>query len=136
MAATDQGGGRVEFPATEAIPEKGTFAYAVTLRDDTGALLDDAAVSAITATLVASASGTALFSARNVRNLNGGTLVDGSFSLVISGATDMALQSDEVTNTYAERRLTIVITATGSGGVALPIYREVVFFLRNLRDVA
>lgn len=136
MAATDQGGGRVEFPATEAIPEKGTFPYALTLRNDTGALLAAANVSAITATLVASASGAVLINARNVKNLNGGTLVDGAFTLVLSGATDLALQIDELTNTYAERRLTLVITATGSGGVALPIYREVVFFLRNLRDVA
>ena len=135
MAATDQGGGRVEFGVADAVPEKGTFPYTLTLRDDAGADLLASAVSTLTATLVATASGTVLFTGRNVKNANGGTLTDGAFALVLSGATDLALQSDELANTYAERRLTLVITATGTGGTPLPIYREVSFFLRNLRDV-
>lgn len=135
MAATDQGGGRVEFGVADAVPEQGTFPYSLTLRDDAGAALLASAVSTITATLVAVASGTVLFTGRNVKNANGGTLADGTFSLVLSGSSDLALQSDELTNTYAERRLTLVITATGTGGSPLPIYREVSFFLRNLADV-
>jgi len=135
MAATDQGGGRVEFGVADAVPEKGTFPYVLTLRDDAGADLLESAVSTLTATLVATASGTVLFTGRNVKNANGGTLTDGTFALVLSGATDLALQTDELANTYAERRLTLVITATGTGGTPLPIYREVSFFLRNLRDV-
>lgn len=135
--ATDQGGGRVEFNAAdEAVPEQGTFAYSVTLTDEDGADLLAANVSAITATLVAAQSGTVLFTARNVKNTNGGVLVDGAFSLVVSGATDLALQSDETAQDFAERRITIAITATGTGGAALPIRREVVFFLRNLREVS
>ena len=44
--ATDQGGGRVEFSTPEAVPEKGTFPYSVTLKNETGAALPAAAVSA------------------------------------------------------------------------------------------
>lgn len=131
---TNQGGGRVEFTVSEAVPERGTFAYTVSLFGDTGAALPASAVSTITATLVAALSGTAIFTARNVKNLNGGTLVDGAFSLVVAGV-DLALQSDEITDTYAERRLTLTIEATGTGGAALPIPRELVFFVRNLREV-
>lgn len=134
--ATDQGGGRVEFTTVEAVPEKGTFPYSCTLKDETGAALAAAAVSAITATLVAVTGGTTVFSGRSVKNVNGGTLTDGAFSLVLAGATDLALQADETGLTYAERRLTLQFTATGSGGSALPIYREVVFFLRNLAEVS
>jgi len=133
--ATDQGGGRVEFSAAEAIPEKGTFPYSVTLKNETGAALPAASVSAVTATLVAATGGATVFSNRDVRNTNGGTLTDGAFSLVISN-TDLALQADEGDLTFAERRLLLQFTATGSGGQALPIRREVLFFLRNLREVA
>jgi hypothetical protein len=133
--ATDQGGGRVEFSTPEAVPEKGTFPYSVTLKNETGAALPAAAVSAVTATLVAATGGAAVFTARDVRNTNGGTLTDGAFAYVLSAA-DLALQADEADLTFAERRLTLQFTATGSGGQALPIIREVLFFLRNLRDVS
>lgn len=132
---TDQGGGRVVFSATEAVPEKGTFPYSCTLANEAGAALPASAVSAITATLVAATGGTVVVSGRNVRNVNGGTLTDGAFSLVLSGS-DLALQADEADLTYAERRLTLAFTATGASGAALPIYREVLFFLRNLREVS
>lgn len=133
--ATDQGGGRVEFSAAEAVPEKGTFPYSVTLKNELGAALPAASVSAITAALVAATGGATVFTGRNVKNANGGTLTDGAFSLVLSD-TDLALQSDETDLTLAERRLTLQFTATGSGGQALPIRREVLFFLRNLREVS
>lgn len=132
---TDQGGGRVEFSTTEAVPEKGTFPYACTLKNDTGAALPAAAVTAVTATLVAATGGAVVFTGRNVRNTNGGTVTDGAFSLVVAGA-DLALQTDETGLTYAERRLTLEFTASGAGGSPLPLKREVIFFLRNLSEVA
>lgn len=133
--ATDQGGGRVEFSAAESIPEKGTFPYSVTLKNETGAALPAASVSAVTATLVAATGGATIFTGRDVRNTNGGTLTDGAFSLVLSG-NDLALQADEADLTFAERRVTLQFTATGSGGQALQIRREVLFFLRNLAEVS
>lgn len=133
---TDQGGGRVVFSTAEAVPEQGTFPYSVTLRDELGAALPAANVSTIVATLVSPTTGAAVFTARNVKNLNGGVLTDGSFKLVVAGAVDLALQPDEVGLTFIERRLTLTISATGAGGTPLPIQREIVFFLRNLREVA
>lgn len=132
---TDQGGGRVLFTTAEAVPEKGTFPYTVTLKNETGAALPAASVSAITATLVAPTGGAAIVTARDSKNTNGGTLTNGSFTLVLAG-NDLALQADEVGLTFVERRLTLEFTATGAGGSPLPLKREIVFFLRNFREVA
>lgn len=133
---TDLGGGRVVFAAAEAVAERGTFPYSVTLANEAGAALPASAVSTVVAGMVAAKGGaTVLAAGTNVKNTNGGTLSDGSFVLVLSGAT-LALQADEVGDDYAERRLTITFTATGAGGGTLMIQREVIFFLRNLREVS
>jgi hypothetical protein len=127
--------GVVTFGAEQAVPKKGTFPYSLSLYDETGAALPAANVSTIAATLVAVRGGETVFTGRAVKNANGGTLVDGLFRLVLAG-TDLAMQASEADLTFAERRLTLTFTATGAGGAALPITREVHFFVRNLAGVS
>lgn len=132
--ATDHGGGHVTFDAPgEAVPEGGTFPYVVNLYDEAGAALPAANVSTVTGTVRAPRSGTVPsgWSARNLKNVGGGTLVDGKLTVVVSG-TPMAVIAGEEGLTFFERQLTLVIAATGAGGASLPVVREVTFFVRNL----
>jgi hypothetical protein len=118
------------FAAGDAIPEQSTAQYACTFIDHlTGAAINAAAVTAITATLRAY-GGDVINSrtAQSVLNVNGGTLaVDGTFALVLSSLDTVAVG----TMAIQQRVLTLEVDFTSG-----KLTHEVIFFVRQLDDVS
>jgi len=118
------------FAAGDAILEQSTARYACTFVDHTGAAIDSAAVSAITATLKDASDETTINSraAQSVLNVNGGTMgSNGAFALVLSTLDTIARGTEPI----QPRRLTLMVTF--SEGV---LTHEVNFFVRSLADIS
>lgn len=117
------------FSFADAIPERSTYQYQVTLKDAAGEDIAPAGVTSIALTLRDVTSGEIVNDrdAVSVKNANGGTLTSGLFVFQFAEA-DTAILG---TGTSEKRILTLDFVLTGGR-----ITREVTFFVRNLRDIA
>lgn len=123
-----------EFSQRAALNEGSTHRYRASVLDESGVAVLAAAVTDVRCTFT-TAAGAVINSRTNqvVRNLNGGTVTDGVFALVLNGA-DTALQAGE-SATYVERRLTLVFTYNLTGGGTGTITHEVRYWIRSLAAV-
>ena len=125
-----------EFSTIDAVNEKSPAEYTCKFRDAGAgaAVLNAVSITAITATLKDVATGTVLNgrNAQSVLNVNGGVLdTDGTFTLTFAAA-DVAVQSGNQ-KPFEAHRLTLSVTYVGA---ASPLTHEVLFWVRNLVDVA
>jgi len=127
------------FDAYDAeVPEGSSHEYQCEFVEASGAVLAIGAVQTIFAWLDALPGGTTINSraAQDVRNLNGGSLVDGPsavptraagvgvFSLLLDPADAVIVSTDDDV-LYEYHRLTLKVTYTRTGGGAATLTREV-----------
>jgi len=121
---------RKTFLVQEAIPERSTYQYQVTVTLPNGTLVDPGQVTSILATLRDVPSSTILNSrnAQEVKGENGGTLTTGLFVLQFAEADTLIVGSGSV----EQRLLTLDVRLVGGGRVT----REIRFYVANFADIA
>lgn len=125
------------FSADEAINEGSTAEYETVFNDADadGTQLDEAAITAILATLKDHDSGEVVNNRnrQDVRNANGGSLAaDGTFTLRLDPDDNDIIAP--VAHLQA-RRLTLEVTYLRAGGETGYLNHEVIYYVVNLQDV-
>ena len=111
MSTTQRGTERAPFT------EGSTLLLTADLVDETGAAVPAAAVSDVRVTLTTLTGGAVINGRTNqaAKSTNGGTTVDGTYTLRLNGA-DCASQAGEASGTTVQRRVTLTVTYSTSGG--------------------
>jgi hypothetical protein len=124
-----------QFPLSDGVNEGSTAEYACDLVDASGDSIDASAVLTIVATLRANGV-SAVINGRddqNVKDINGGTLTDGAFTLELSALDNVIVSS--TSDREELHKLTLQMTYNKTGGGTGALTHEVRFYVLNLTDV-
>lgn len=126
------------FGPEDAVDEGSNTEYSCTFQEAAigQPALDTAAILTLVATLKNVATNGVINSrsVQNVLNANGGTVIDGTFTLELTALDNIIVSTTPLPGGLEQHRLTLAATYSKTGGGTGNLNHEVTFYVRNLVD--